>query len=49
MTGKTIYKEGEDLTIEEYLDKKKDSVIHFKAMVKHFGVSEAMVELPKQM
>ena len=31
------------------MDKNKDNVVHFKAMAKHYGVSEAMVELPKQM
>ena len=48
-TGKSTYKEERQLTIDEYLDRYKRNVIHFKAMVKHFGVNETMVSLPKKM
>ena len=49
LTGRTTFKEERQLTIDEYLVKYRDNIIHFKAMVKHFGVTEAMVELPKTM
>ena len=49
LTGKSTYKEERQLTIEEYLDRHKGNIIHFKAMVKHFGVNETMVMLPKKL
>ena len=32
--------------IEEYLDESKENVINFKAMVKHYGLDDTLVEIP---
>ena len=44
--GKTLYKEEAAKELGAYLDERKENVIHFKAMVKHFGVTVSMIDHP---
>ena len=35
------------MTLDEYLEKNKDAVLHFKAMLEHFEVADLIKDLPK--
>ena len=44
--GRTIYNGEEEMTVNEYLEKNKDSVVHFISMINHFGIADLITELP---
>ena len=44
--GKTIYHGEEEMTVNEYLEKNKDSVVHFRSMMNHFGINDLITDLP---